>query len=185
MGWVDLPDDSFARMDDGGLVQAVEADDTRRVLIGDRPVTPPGLHVRRIVSAGAAVLFEASEEPTELHVWRVAPGRDPERLTDRPGVHSAVEGGDVVVVTSSAEDDLVSRTEVLRDGTVVATVENVAERPSVEPRPPFVSLGPRALRGALLLPAGAEPRGPLPVLLDPYGGPGFQRVVRTPSAFLT
>jgi dipeptidyl-peptidase-4 len=182
--WVDVPDDSFMRMDDGRLVQAVESDDTRRVLIGDRPATPPGLHVRRIVSAGTAVLFEASEEPTEVHVWREVPGRDPERLTDPPGVHTAVEGGEVVVVTSSTEDDVALRTEVLRDAKVVATIENVAERPSVEPRPIFVSLGPRELRGALLLAGGVEPEGPLPVLLDPYGGPGFQRVVRTLAAFL-
>jgi dipeptidyl-peptidase-4 len=182
--WVDVPDDSFTRMGDGRLVQAVEADDTRRVFIGGRPVTPPGLHVRQIVSAGTAVLFQASEEPTEVHVWRVAPDRDPERLTDRPGVHTAVGGGDVVVVTSSTEDGLIPRTEVLRDGSVVATIENMAERPSVEPRPILVSLGTRELRGALLLPGGVEPTGPLPVLLDPYGGPGFQRVVRTPAAFI-
>jgi dipeptidyl-peptidase-4 len=182
--WVDVPDDSFSRLDDGRLVQAVEADDTRRVLIGDRLATPAGLHVRRIASAGASVLFEASEEPTEVHVWRVALDREAEQLTHRPGVHTAIEGGDVVVVTSWTEDDLVPRTEVLRDGTVVAAIENVAERPSVEPRPIHVSLGARDLRGALLLPGGREPEGPLPVLLDPYGGPGFQRVVRTSSAFL-
>jgi len=185
--WVDLLDDSFTRMDDGRLVQAVEADDTRRVLIGETLATPPGLHVRRILSAsGGRVLFEASEEPTEVHVWRVAPGRDGERLTDAPGIHTAVEGGDVVVVTSLTEDDLLlPRTEVQRDGKVLATIGSVAERPSVEPHPTFVSLGPQELRGALLLPAGAEPEAPLPVLLDPYGGPRFQRVVRTPAAFLT
>jgi dipeptidyl-peptidase 4 len=182
--WVDLPDDSFMRLDDGRLVQAMQSEDTLRVLIGDRLVTPPGLHVRRIVSADETVLFEASEEPTEVHVWRVAPDGDPQRLTDRPGMHSAVEGGDAVVVTSSTEDALLSRTVVRRDGTVVATIENVAERPSIEPRPTFVSLGPRELRAALLLPNGEEPQLPLPVLLDPYGGPGFQRVVRTPAAFL-
>jgi dipeptidyl-peptidase 4 len=182
--WVDVPDDSFARLDDGRLVQAVEADDTRRLLIGDRLVTPAGLHVRRIASAGATVLFEASEEPTEVHVWRMVPDREAEQLTDRPGVHTAVEGGDVAVVTSSTEDDLVPRTEVLRDGTVVATIESVADRPSVEPRPIHVSLGTRELRGALLLPGGRDPESPLPVLLDPYGGPGFQRVVRTSAAFL-
>jgi dipeptidyl-peptidase-4 len=182
--WVDVPDGSFERLDDGRLVQAVEADDTLRVLIGDRVVTPVGLHVRRIASAGATVLFEASEEPTEIHVWRVAPNREVGRLTHRPGVHTAIEGGDVVVVTSSTEDDPVSRTEVLREGTVVAMIENVAERPSVEPRPIHVSLGTRELRGALLLPGGTEPNGPLPLLLDPYGGPGFQRVVRTSATFL-
>jgi dipeptidyl-peptidase-4 len=154
------------------------------VLIGDRLATPAGLHVRRIASAGATVLFEASEEPTEVHVWQVALDREAEQLTHRPGVHTAIEGGDVVVVTSSTEDDLVSRTEVLREGTVVATIENLAERPSVEPRPIHVSLGSRELRGALLLPGAKEPEGPLPVLLDPYGGPGFQRVVRTSAAFL-
>jgi dipeptidyl-peptidase-4 len=182
--WVDVPDDSFSRLDDGRLVQAVEADDTRRVLIGDLLVTPAGLHVRRIASAGATVLFEASEEPTEVHVWRVVPDREAEQVTDRPGVHTAVEGGDVVVVTSSTEDDLVPRTEVLREGTVVATIDNLAERPTVEPRPIHLSIGTRELRGALLLSGGREPERPLPVLLDPYGGPGFQRVVRTSAAFL-
>jgi dipeptidyl-peptidase 4 len=182
--WVDLPDESLTRLDDERLVQTVLSDDTIRVLIGDRVVTPPGLHVRRIVSADETVLFEASEEPTEVHVWRVAPDRDPERLTDRPGVHTAVEGGDVLVVTSSTEEDLLSHTVVRRDGTVVATIENVAERPSIAPRPTFVSLGPRELRAALLVPNGEDPQVPLPVLLDPYGGPGFQRVVCTPAAFL-
>jgi dipeptidyl-peptidase-4 len=43
--------------------------------------------------------------------------------------------------------------------------------------------GERALRSALLLPA-APPPGPLPVLLDPYGGPHTRRVLAARGGFL-
>ncbi len=51
---------------------------------------------------------------------------------------------------------------------------------------PRVSLhrsGGRRLRSALLLPGGQEPDGPLPVLLNPYGGPHGQRVVAARGAY--
>jgi dipeptidyl-peptidase-4 len=54
----------------------------------------------------------------------------------------------------------------------------------VEPSPTFFVAGARELRAALLLPNGREPERPLPVLLDPYGGPGFQRVLRARDGFL-
>jgi dipeptidyl-peptidase-4 len=46
-----------------------------------------------------------------------------------------------------------------------------------------LAAGEREIRTALLLPSGDHPR-PLPVLVDPYGGPGFQRVIRARDAFL-
>jgi dipeptidyl-peptidase-4 len=66
----------------------------------------------------------------------------------------------------------------------VATIESFAEVPLVDPKPAFHVLGKRELRAALLLPS--EPiDGPLPVLLDPYGGPHALRVQRARGAFLT
>ena len=54
------------------------------------------------------------------------------------------------------------------------------------PRPAMLSLGPRQIRSALLFPSWYEPRsGPLPVLLDPYGGPHAQRVLAARGAYLT
>jgi dipeptidyl-peptidase-4 len=44
--------------------------------------------------------------------------------------------------------------------------------------------GRRELNAALLLPRDHTPGQPLPVLLDPYGGPHFQRVLRAQDAFL-
>ena len=48
----------------------------------------------------------------------------------------------------------------------------------VDPRPRFLALGERELRSALLLPGGREPEEPLPVLMDPYGGPHGARVLK-------
>ncbi|HEX9823225.1 MAG TPA: DPP IV N-terminal domain-containing protein, partial [Actinomycetota bacterium] len=114
--WVDLPPDSPTRLSDGRLVHVVTADGAGRVLIGDELATPPGLHVRQVLGTRDDVVFTASEEPTEVHVWRGAPGQPPERLTDQPGVHAAAVGGDVLVVTSTTEEDVLPRTEVRRGG---------------------------------------------------------------------
>jgi dipeptidyl-peptidase-4 len=45
-------------------------------------------------------------------------------------------------------------------------------------RPTFFTVGQRELRCVLFTPHGREPDRPLPVLVDPYGGPHLGRVVR-------
>ncbi|HAQ22991.1 MAG TPA: hypothetical protein DCR10_05525, partial [Acidimicrobiaceae bacterium] len=52
------------------------------------------------------------------------------------------------------------------------------------PRPEFRVLTKSALRSAVLLPADHD-GSPLPVLVDPYGGPHAQRVQRARGQFLT
>src|SRR5207302_823771 len=76
------------------------------------------------------------------------------------------------------------KSTVLRHGEALGTIASHAETPLVEARPTLFLAGARELRLALLIPGGTEPRRPLPILLDPYGGPGFQRVVRARDAFL-
>src|SRR5438876_10623964 len=65
------------------------------------------------------------------------------------------------------------------------TVASLAEHPSLPaPRPDLFSAGEREIRTALVLPSWHRPgSGKLPVLMDPYGGPGMQRVVAAQSAF--
>ncbi len=200
--WIDLVDGSPARLSDGRLVRTVVADDSRRLSIGDELVTPAGFDVGVVVEAGLGeggdgVLVTGSghADPTETHVWRVALGSEPVRVSDVPGVHDAAAGGDVVVLVSREADEVVPRVTVRRGDEVVATIGSVAERPLVDPRPIFATLGERELRAALLLPGGRGAGGPpstegasggekLPVLLAPYGGPHFREVVRTRGAFL-
>ncbi len=102
---------------------------------------------------------------------------------------SAAAGGGVVVVTSRSESAVhpafsVRRTHGGREREI-APIGHVAEEPLVDPRPTYLSAGERGLRCALLLPGGGEVGRPLPVLLDPYGGPHHQRVVRHRGAYLT
>ncbi|MFL5799883.1 MAG: prolyl oligopeptidase family serine peptidase [Actinomycetota bacterium] len=181
--WVELVPGSPAWTDDGRLVCTVDADDTRRLAVDGTPVTPPGLQVRRIVHADAGVVFVASEDPTEQHVWRWSPDGALERFTEAPGVHDAAVEGDVGVITSATLEDAPAAT-VHRRGEAPATIVSYGEFPVVQAKPRFFLAGPRELRAALLLPGGREPEVPLPVLVDPYGGPGFQRVVRVRDRFL-
>jgi len=64
-------------------------------------------------------------------------------------------------------------------------VTSLAEQPALPAlRPDLFTAGGREIRTALLLPSWHEPgSAKLPVLLDPYGGPGTQRVVAARGAF--
>src|SRR5262245_10678493 len=186
--WIDLTEEAPIRLLDGRVVDVVadrEAD-TYRLTITGEPVTPAGLQVRQVLSAREGVLFGASDgDPTEIHLWRWSDGGGAVRLTEEPGVHSGAEGGDVTVRISATPHDMRSTAVVTRGGEEVAPIENVSEPSVIEARPRFLTLGERELRAALLLPGGLEPDGPLPVLLDPYGGPHGARVLKAAGAHST
>ncbi len=186
--WVDLVDDVPVRLSDGRVVEVVadrEAD-TYRLSVDGVSVTPPGLQVRQVLDAGAEVWFRASQEPTEIHVWRWADAEGAVPVTEEPGVHAAsVGGGGTIVVSSATPGSARSTTTVQRHGALVGEIHNLAEVPVVEPLPSFTALGARELRTALLLPGGREPEGSLPVLMDPYGGPHGARVLKAGGLFPT
>ena len=73
---------------------------------------------------------------------------------------------------------------VTADGTE-HPVAGHASDPGIVPRVAMHVLGGRALRTAVLLPSGHVEGTPLPVLLDPYGGPHSQRVLSARTAFLS
>ena len=108
-----------------------------------------GLHVWRVVLAGDGVIFTASDEdPTEVHLWRMAGREPPERLTELPGVHDGVAGGSVLVVISAGMDAAAQTTTVRRDGETMAAIRSFAEAPNLEPRISLGRFGPRARRRA-------------------------------------
>jgi len=186
--WIELVEDAPVRLSDGRVVDVVAEPetDTYVLTVGGELLTPAGLQVREVRSAGAGVLFRASDgDPTEIHLWRWTPREGALRLSDEPGVHSGAEGGEVLVRVSATPNAARSVATVWRSGEQVGTIENVSESPVMEPRPRFLTLGERELRAALLLPGGREPEGPLPVLMDPYGGPHGARVLKAAGAHLT
>jgi dipeptidyl-peptidase-4 len=186
--WIETVPGLPAWTDDGLPVFLKDDEGTRHLLIDDEPVTPEGLQVRRVEHVGSDVIVAGSEaDPEEVHLWRVdGAARRVERLTTEPGIHAATAGGPVTVVVSETLDRVGSRATVLRSGELVGEVASNAARPIRHPEPRFHRVGPDLLSTALLLPEGYDPAtGPLPVIVDPYGGPHAQRVLRAARAFLT
>jgi dipeptidyl-peptidase-4 len=180
---------------DGGLVWTADHEDTRRLLIGPpgalkhgalEPVTPPGLQVRGVLGVdGDTVLFSASKEPTEIGLWAYGP-RGLSRVSDGGAIETGVRGGGTTVVASRGPDDDRAAFRVHRDGRVVAELASHAETPALPaPRPAWFSAGSREIRTAVLFPSWHQPGQRLPVLLDPYGGPHAQRVLKSRASYLT
>jgi dipeptidyl-peptidase-4 len=160
-------------------VTTVDEDDRRRVRIDGSVASPATLHVRRLIGAGEdGVWFAAStEDVMETHVFRRPTHGALEQVTTEPGVHAAVASEGVAAIVSHDADSAGSAAWVrTADGSRI-DVQSFGEEPLVDPRPQYATVGVSELRAALLLPGGVEPSGPLPVLLSPYGGPGWQRVV--------
>lgn len=179
--WLDIVPGVPAELPDGRLVWVGHVDGVRRLLVDAVPVSPEGWQVREVVDVSSAgVVFTASEEPTEVHVWRWSTGGDLDRLTDEPGVHAAAAAGEVVVRSSASMTWFGTRTRV---GEI--RLASHAETPVLTPSVTLLRGGERDLRIALLLPTGFAPeQAPLPVLLDPYGGPHAQRVLAARNAYL-
>ena len=175
---------------DGRLVTAVDDvdADTRRVAIDGDAVSPPGLHVRRVVdvSSGGVVIAASGDDPTAIGLWRVrTDGAGVEALTPPAGVFDAVVRGGTRVISGADLGRSGAQTRVhWPHGDRV--IDSRAWVPGFEPRVQLLQLGARGLRGALVLPADHRPDDePLPVLLDPYGGPHAQLVLQSRTAFAT
>jgi dipeptidyl-peptidase 4 len=179
--WVTIVPGVPARTSDGSLVWTADVGETRHLLVGDDIVTPEGLQVREILDVdGDTVLFLGSDDPVEMHLWTWSRADATVRVSEAQGVHDGRRAGGITVRASKSL--AYAGTRVTVRGAVIASV---AEAPPLTPGVELFEVGEDRLRTAVLFPTGHQPgTGPLPVLLDPYGGPGGQRVVAAQSAFL-
>ncbi|MFI7403024.1 prolyl oligopeptidase family serine peptidase [Streptomyces sp. NPDC049541] len=190
--WLDLFPGVPCWSPSGRLVRIVDEGGARVLAVGERPLTGPQLHVRAVLDVSddnvliAASAGEEAEAPEtgEVHVYRVNE-LGLERVSQEPGVHSAVRAGGVTVLVSAAPDRPGARVQVLRDGKHAATVASYAEDPGMTPRLTLTEGGARRIPCAVLLPRDHDGETPLPVLMDPYGGPHGQRVVAAHNPHLT
>ena len=183
--WVELTP-GVPRWHDGALVALVDRDGARRLVVDGEPVTPVGLQVRAVLGTlDSDLVISATEDPTELHLYRIT-SEGPQRLSEGAGVHGGTAAGDTLVLTAASMSWFGNRATVQR-GALEVDVASRASRPPVAPRGRFFQVGSRQLRAVVLEPrkAAKVPDGPLPVLLDPYGGPHALRVVRSRNAHLS
>ena len=190
--WLEIVPGVPAWTADGQLVWTCDREDTRRLLVGSVgedavPVTPPGLQVRGVLGVdGDTVLFQASAEPTEIGLWTYGPD-GLNRVGEGAGLEAGVRAGGTTITSSRGLDDDGVTVRVYRDGRLAADLASLAERPALPaPRPVLFGAGSREIRTAVLFPSWHQPgQRKLPVLLDPYGGPHAQRVLKARAAYLT
>ncbi|MCD7439060.1 prolyl oligopeptidase family serine peptidase [Streptomyces lincolnensis] len=190
--WLDLFAGVPSWSPSGQLVRVADEGGARVLAVGERPLTGPQLHVRAVLDVSdddvlvSASAGEGAERPEtgEVHVYRVNE-LGMERASQEPGVHSAVRAGGVTVLVSATLDRPGARAQVLRDGKPVATVASHAEHPGMSPRVTLTEGGARRIPCAVLMPQDYQEDAPLPVLLDPYGGPHGPRVLAAHNTHLT
>ena len=183
--WVDIVGGVPAHLDDGSLVWVATDGGGHRLFVGDRAVTPPTLQVRAVLDVDHdSVLFSASGDPTEIQLW-TWDGHSLLPVSTRSGVFSGRMAGGVGVLSEQSLDvEGVSTTVVRRDGMAIP-IPSYAERPGLDLRVSLGRSGRRDLSTAVVLPSWHEPGSrPLPVLMDPYGGPHAQRVLNRRGGYL-
>jgi dipeptidyl-peptidase-4 len=181
--WVSWPAGLPTWLEGGKLVWARADSGTWRLEVDGELVTPPGLQVREVASAGRSLVFSASSEPEVVEAWSWSPTTGLCQLTRQGGVSSAVGDGPVKVVASRTMRWHGARVEVQVEGSEPRALANLAELPVVEPSVTFLRVGERQLSVGVCLPKG-HAGGKLPVIMAPYGGPGHQRVLASRAGWL-
>jgi dipeptidyl-peptidase-4 len=189
--WVDLPDDVPRWLpDDGGFLWLGEQTGGPRLELRDpagelvRVVVPPAVGFQGLVDLdpkAGQVVYRASTDPTQSHLWRVAlrEGK-PEQLTREPGVHTASFSRDhSLYVHTAAPAGAMPRTTVHKaDGTLVGELPSVAEEPPFTPNDELLKIGEgQGYYASIVRPRHFKPGARYPVIVHVYGGPTHQMVV--------
>ena len=183
--WVDLVPGVPAWW--GRRLLTVEPDtssDTARFCADGEPLTPPGIQVHAVLDIDdETVLLAVAEDEREQRVARLHADGRWEPWTEGGGVATARSAGGTTV-TRRDTLDRVAPTVTVAIGAEERPLQVDAVDPALTPRPVFLHRShPDDPRVAVLMPSTPAPR-PLPVLLDPYGGPHGQRVVSAQRAYL-
>ncbi|WP_344635987.1 S9 family peptidase [Kitasatospora cystarginea] len=182
--WVDDLPGTPARLSDGRLLTAHDTPQARGLALDGEPLDTTGLQIRRVVGRwrGRLLCETGRGDPADQYVHLIDPdGGAPELLTTGPGAHSALAAANTLLLTSADAEGI--RRRLLLDGLLDGRELQLADLSAALPhrvRPQLARVTDRALPTAVVYPRDHSPGRGLPVLLDVYGGPGFQAVAAEP-----
>lgn len=180
----------------GSMVHLEDVANKRRILVDGSAISNDAWQIRSIISVTAdSVVATASAEPTEVQVVRFGVDGTATPLTSGAAVHGAVYGGGTIVVSRSGLTEPTTTHDVFFAAELPGAelpgpesrrrIRSVAEPAPFTPHVEFLSAGDHGVRTAVLFPRGhVSGEHPLPLLLDPYGGPHAQRALASARAFL-
>lgn len=182
--WVELVAGVPRLLEGDKILHCADRNNSRVLCIDGLAITKPTIQVRSVLgvcNSEVLISFNPSDDPLVLQLGRVnTKTHSLENLTDTPGIHSGVQGGDTVIIRRATLTDSNSKTFV-RNG---PTLGSHAETPLVQPNVTFHRVGANSLATAIVLPRNHNGKK-LPILFDAYGGPHVQRVIAAQSAYLT
>ena len=180
--WIDLVSGVPAWGPSGELITHVTFENTHGLAINGEIVTPKNLQVGGLIAIDRdGITFSGSFDPTQSHIYWRGWGGEFEVLTSDPGVHMARASGGTLLLISRTMDSYEVSVTIKRDG-MTRKITALNEQPAVNAQPEFLTLGARQLNCALLLPESIEAKN-LPLLVDPYGGPGHSKVLHAKSLY--
>ena len=178
--WVEIIPGTPQRWRDGWLT-IQEHEQNRALLFNEHRLSPPDQWVRSLVAADETrILYTASVDPTVVDLWS-HDGKSAQCLTNASGVAQAKNSSSITVLEQSSIEQRTETTVSNRE--TVWTVEDFSATPLVTPQVHFHLTGNLNAHSAVLFPTTTISE-PLPIVLDPYGGPHAQRVMKSRNAFL-
>ncbi len=159
-------------------------------MVDGQSVTPPGLQVTRVITVDdRGVLFAGTEEPTESHLWLWPVQGEVRRISDDGGYWTGTGRSGTIVRAHRTIGEPGVRTVVSRLDSSLSVgdtteIASLAERPTLAAQPTLVTIGALGLRVGVLFPRQHAAGTPLPVLMDPYGGPHHLEVVQAHDVWL-
>ncbi|MFD0265905.1 prolyl oligopeptidase family serine peptidase [Streptomyces sp. NPDC127106] len=185
--WVDpLLPGTPARLPDGRMLTAADVPGgaARAVAVDGRLLTGEGVQVRRFagVHQGRLLVEAGLRDPAEQQVLLLDPDTgEVTVLADDPGVptvHCVLASAGTLLLTAAGRAG-VRRTVRTADGREFTPADHAAPLPW-RVTPVLERVTEHGVPTALVLPRGHVPGQRLPVLVDGYGGPGFQDVSAEP-----
>ncbi|MEU9034201.1 prolyl oligopeptidase family serine peptidase [Streptomyces sp. NPDC048352] len=182
--WVDPLPGTPARLPDGRMLTAADAPGgtARGLALDGKPLTGEGIQVRRVagVHEGRLLIEAGLRDPAEQQVLLLDPDSgELTPLADGPGVHSVSASAAGSLLLTRADADGIRRTVRTPDGRELSPADLAAPLP-YRVEPVLERVTEHGVPTALVLPRGHVPGRPLPVLMDSYGGPGYQDVSAEP-----
>ncbi|MCX4528649.1 MULTISPECIES: prolyl oligopeptidase family serine peptidase [unclassified Streptomyces] len=183
--WVDPLPGTPARLPDGRMLTSADTPGgaARALAVDGEPRTGNGIQVRRVagVHRGGLLVEAGQGDPAEQQVLLLDPGTGAlTPVADGPGVHSVSACAGELLLLTSADADGIRRALRAPDGRQRPAPADLSEPLPYRVVPVLERVTEHGIPTALVLPRGHVPGQRLPVLVDGYGGPGFQDVCAEP-----
>ncbi|HJM29394.1 MAG TPA: prolyl oligopeptidase family serine peptidase [Acidimicrobiales bacterium] len=159
------------------VITVEDRDESRALVVDNVQVSSSDIQIRSLVHCNKqGVLAAVSTNPLEQHIMHFDLDGGATQLSEGAGVHDAVSNGSLTVIQSRSMDFDGVQTRIYENNAQIAEIQDRSENPAISLNTNFHTLGKRNLETVVLLPHNHNGTTPLPVLLDPYGGPHAQRV---------